>query len=341
MKIWHLPIEPYETRYTADWIQQFEDEFSKNNVEYETILGKTNSTKVTDGGVLDACGTHLFKFSQLVNLINRINAGDVHDRDVIFFSDLWFPGIESLFYIRAMLGIKFKICGILHAGTYDSADFTYRTGMRPWGEYLERSWLTEIDKIFVATQFHKTLILNGLKDVDTFADNKIVVTGLPFYAKKLREKYPVVRKENIVVFPHRLDPEKHPEKFDALVERLNKMAPELNITAIRTIESTKSRDEYFSLLAKSKVMVSFADQETFGYSTLESMALGNIVFVPNRLSYTETVPDGFRYNDDEPAMLAVKVINAIANYNEPVYDMNRWQFAIRHMIAECEEVSNV
>ena len=99
--------------------------------------------------------------------------------------------------------------------------------------------------------------------------------------------------------------------------------------------------ERFKLLAKSKVMVSFADQETFGYSTLESMALGNIVFVPDKLSYVETVPSSFRYTDCDITLLAIKVIDAVVNYNEPVYDMNKWRFAIRNMISECGEISNV
>ena len=54
--LYYIPIEPYETRYTADWIEQFERAFTGLDVEYKTILGKTNSTTVTNGGVLDACG---------------------------------------------------------------------------------------------------------------------------------------------------------------------------------------------------------------------------------------------------------------------------------------------
>ena len=44
-------------------------------------------------------------------------------------------------------------------------------------------------------------------------------------------------------------------------------------------------------------MVSFELQETFGYSTVEAMALQCCVIVPDRLSYVETVPPQHRYQN--------------------------------------------
>ena len=329
--LYYIPIEPYETRYTADWIYDYEMTFEMCNVRYTTILGKTTSTKVTTGGVLDACGTHLYKFSQLQDIINRIQEGKITDDDIIFFADLWFPGLESLFYIRNMLNLKFQICGIFHAGTYDEADITYRNHMRDWGRYLEACWFTDIDKIFVATEFHKQLLLSKSFIVEGLKD-KIYVTGLPFYADSLRHEYPIKKSnENILVFPHRMDVEKHPEVFDELIDWLLKK--NVKFTPIKTIVETKSREEYFNILAKSKVMVSFADQETFGYSTLESMALGNIVVVPNKLSYVETVPKEYRYNTKEECFNMV--FNALQNYSEPKYyspDIDEWQYSICRMI---------
>ncbi len=328
MRVFYIPIEPYKTRYTADWIKQFEHEFDVNNVCYETILGDTFSDTVTAGGVLDACGTHAYKFAQLQKLIVKLNSGDVHDGDVIFFADLWFPGIESLFYIRNMTGVKFKICGIFHAGTYDTHDFTYRNNMRSWGKWLEASWFAEIDKIFVATDFHKKLLLDGSIIIPRLAD-KIFVTGLPFYGNELREKY-LTKKEDIIVFPHRLDEEKHPECFNLFVDRLIQQG--FKFKSIKTIEETKSREEYFSILGKSKIMLSFAEQETFGYSTLESMALDNVVIVPNKLSYVETVPTEYRYDTLDEAF--DMLVHSLTNYQKPRYNdcFVKWENSIKNMI---------
>ena len=230
-----------------------------------------------------------------------------------------------MFYVRDITKKKFKIAGIFHAGTWDPFDFTSRNSMRDWGQHIELGWLHGIDIIFVATQFHKDLIVMNNGDFDP---NKIFVTGIPFYAKELQEKYPVTNKENIVVFPHRCENEKHPEKFD----RLQKKFPQW--TFIKTLEETNNRDEYFKLLAKSKVMVSFADQETFGYSTVEAMALGNYVIVPNKLSYRETVPNGFRYKPNKDKEVEELLKQFMASEELPNYEncLDKWSESIPKMI---------
>lgn len=329
--LYHLPIEPYETRYTADWIQQFENEFDKAGVPYKTILGTMLTSKINEGSVLDACGTNIFKLSQLQSMIQLINDGKVKDNDIIFFSDLWFPGIESLFYIRNITGIQFKVVGILHAGTYDPADFTCRTGMRNWGEYLEACWFEEFDMIFSATHFHKTLIINNSIINPALAD-KIKITGIPFYAKELATSYDTSKKENIVVFPHRVDKEKHPEIFD----EFSQLDCSKDYKFIKTIEETKSRQEYFELLGKSKIMLSFADQETFGYSTVEAMALGNVVIVPDKLSYRETVPGEYRYrNISEAVELYRRAVSGELKPNYP--ELNKWRYSIPNMLNELKQ----
>lgn len=323
MKVFHLPIESYNNRYTADWVRQFEYEFTQQGAEFVTI-GDSELRTIDEGSVLDAAGTHIYKFIQMMSLMTMIKAKQVQDGDVIFFADLWFPGIESLFYVRDITGIKFKIAGVFHAGTWDPHDFTCRNGMRGWAQHVELGWLHGLDMIFVATQFHKDLIVFNS---GSFDPNKIHVTGIPFYAAALKQAYPipVEQKENIVVFPHRTDIEKHPEKFDKLAKKF----PQWKF--VKTINTTKSREEYFQLLAKSKVMISFAEQETFGYSTVEAMALGNYVIVPDALSYRETVPKSFRYSNEKeiPALL-----EKLMGYSAPAFypELDKWALSIKNMI---------
>lgn len=290
MKIIHVPIEKVPTRYTMEWKEVFEKQFTAEKIEYITVEGETPVIPIETGSVLDAYGTNKYKLSQLTKLIDMVADGTIEDDDVIFFADLWFPGIEALFYIRDLSKKEFKIAGIYHAGTWDPYDFTSQNNMRDWGQHVELSWLHGVDTIFVATKFHKNMIVMNSGDFD---NAKIFVTGIPFNAKQLQTQYPFESKENIVVFPHRCNEEKHPEKFD----KLKKKYPQWRF--VKTLEETQTREEYFQLLAKSKVMISFADQETWGFSTLESMALGNYVIVPNGLSYRETVPDKeYRYDKD-------------------------------------------
>lgn len=322
MKIIHVPIEKVPTRYTADWVDQFETAFKLAKVEFVTVAPTKEEIPITTGSVLDAYGTNIYKFQQLNMIIEMIRDGQVTEDDVIFFADLWFPGLESLFYIRNLSNIDFKIAGVFHAGTWDPHDFTSRSGMRSWGQHIELGWLHGIDMIFVATQWHKDLIVMNSGDFD---ENKIFVTGLPFYANELRTRYPFEAKENIVVFPHRLHPEKHPEKFDRLAKKYPKWK------FIKTLESTSNRDEYFKLLARSKIMISFAEQETFGYSTVEAMALGNYVIVPNDLSYRETVPDKYRYNKEKDIYAMLEEF--MESDKIPVYpELEKWSTSIDKMI---------
>lgn len=325
MRIFHCPIESYDSRYTVDWVSQFERVFKENiEITFFKTIGDTSIRKIEDGCVLDACGTHMYKFKQLHELMTLIKNREIQDGDIIFFADAWFPGLESLFYVRAITGINFKIAGILHAGTWDPYDFTSRTNMRYWGQDVELSWLKGMDLIFVATQWHKDLIVMNSGDFDR---DKIFVTGLPFYAKELEKKYPIQEKENFIVFPHRLDIEKHPEKFERLARKYPKW------TFIKTMEKNFTRNEYFRVLARSKVMVSFAEQETFGYSTLEAMALGNFVIVPDSLSYREIVPSNYRYTkENQISDMLEKYMNG-PEFSYATYPkLSHWEDSINRMI---------
>ena len=205
--LWNVPIESLEERYSNQWNRWFPREFKRLGVEFYTIYGETLTDKIETGSFLDVYSTNYFKMSQLQQLIKLLYERKIKDKDVILFHDLWFPGIEALQYIRQGAGIDFKIMGILHAGTYDPNDFLTKSGMGYWGEHLENSWFKFIDKIFVATKFHKVLITTSRH----IEPKKIVVTGLPIYDEFSDTS---IKKENIVVFPHRLDKEKNPEEFD-------------------------------------------------------------------------------------------------------------------------------
>jgi N-methylhydantoinase A len=86
-----------------------------------------------------------------------------------------------------------------------------------------------------------------------------------------------------------------------------------------------NKDEFYKLVAKSKVMISFALQENFGFSMLEANYLGCKIVVPNRLVYPELYDIDDLYNTfDEACDL---VINNITNWdNEYGYFNNNITF---------------
>lgn len=284
--IWHMPLERYEERYTEQWWRWFNRAFINEKVSYRNIEGEQITTSIEEGSVLDVYGTNYYKMTQLANLIVHIQKGEVKDEDTIFFADLWFPGLEALQYIRNVTGKKFRITGVLHAGTWDKADFTYRTGMRDWGKFIEAGWLSFIDEVYVGSEFHKEIIEHYAGAMVELPPIK--VTGLPFEAEEVDR---TTTKENIVVFPHRLDPEKRPDLFE-------KLDPVEGWQFLKTKDVTNSKEEYYQLLGKAKIAVSFAEQETFGYAMLEALANGCYPIVIDGLSYASMdIYKDFRVKD--------------------------------------------
>lgn len=290
MKIWNVPIESLEERYSADWNHWFPLTFDEHNVEYETVYGEELTNKIEQGSFLDAIGTNYFKASQIQKLCKLLYERKIKDEDIIFFHDLWFPGIESLAYIRDALDLKFKIVGILHAGTWDEYDFLSKKGMTKWAENLENSWFQFIDAIFVATNFHKNLI-DEQRDVKC----PIHVTGLPIYPTC----YKRTKKEKIIVFPHRLDSEKQPEEFDRLERECKKLSQFKDWQFVKTKEVTKTKKEYYNLLNRSSIAISFALQETWGIAVQEALFCNCVPFVPDRLSYKEMYPSQLQFSSLE------------------------------------------
>mgnify|MGYP003539487827 CR=1 FL=1 len=183
--------------------------------------------------------------------------------------------------------------------------------MTRWARGIEQAWLSIFDTIFVGSEFHKTLI-----EAASVVPLNIHVTGLPFLSSEVRRD---LRKDKIVVFPHRLDSEKSPELFT----QLSKDCAMDGWSFIRTKDVCSSKEDYFNLLGKSAIAISTAQQETFGYAMLEAKANGCICIVPNSLSYaTMRIYNGQRYSDydelvsrlraamvDEPSFIEDKLLN--------------------------------
>jgi len=295
-KIINVPIEPIEHRYSTQWDKWFLSQFANQEIDVHTIYGTTASGKITHGAFLDLFDTNMYKTEQAKHIIEVLKTFDDSYKLVLFFHDLWFPDILKIAYIRDGMGFKnLHICGCLHAGSYDEYDFLNKTGMTPWAAAFENSLFAAVDKIFVATAFHKKLVMEK-REVPF---SKIAITGFPIYMEsfcKIREK------ENIVVFPHRLDSEKQPELFDKLEQRLKHTGWKF----IKTVEACRTKEEYYELLGKAKIAVSFALQETWGIAMQEAVFSYAIPICPNRLSYQEMYLKAYKADGFEETVQLVE-----------------------------------
>lgn len=310
-RLFIVTLEPIEKRYTKQWLTYWHKEFSKYFKYVENINGTILDDKIKKGRFLDINQTNIWKAEQTIKIAKKFQNGQIKDGDVFIFMDGWDFAITALRYMSQLNKVNIKIYAYWHAGTWDEYDFITQAGLRQWARFNEAGWFNACDGHFVATKFHKKLI----KDYFGKAINpkKIYVVGFPMdWDKEIysRIRKTKINKDDIVVFPHRIDIEKCPEVFDIVKDEITSFKP--NAQFIKTMEVTKDKKDYYQLLQKSKVVFSASKQETFGIGTVEAMCLRCIPIVPDRLSYVELYDREFRYKTDNE--MIIKVNNFLQGY---------------------------
>jgi hypothetical protein len=99
-------------------------------------------------------------------------------------------------------------------------------------------------------------------------------------------------KRDLILFPHRIAPEKQVEIFRDLKTHL----PQYEFVVCQDQQLTKN--EYHNLLGEAKIVFSSSLQETLGIGCYEGAILDAIPMVPDRLSYSEMYYEGFKYPSD-------------------------------------------
>jgi glycosyltransferase involved in cell wall biosynthesis len=202
-----------------------------------------------------------------------------------------------------LLGVSIRIGGLWHAGSYDPHDFLGRLiGDEPWVRLAEKSMYYTYDDNFFATDFHIEMFLRNQFGLDNpwieddveealaGKTDRIIRVGWPMeYLKGELAGYTKMEKKDIILFPHRIAPEKQVEIFRDLKEQL----PEYEFVICQERELTKN--EYHNLLGEAKLVFSANLQETLGISWYEGAVVDTIPMVPDRLSYSEMALDEFKY----------------------------------------------
>lgn len=305
--LWYLPLEQLDERYTGALYDHTIDDLEEKGINYEVIHGETLTTEVEAGQVLDAESRNYYAMSQIQELLKKVKTGEVTEGDVVFNQDFWHIGTSSLAYLRDLRDWDLPIYGFVCAGSFEKWDFVNLQGMTPWAKHLERMWGEIYEGLFVGNDRMRDMVLNVVKNPD-----KVHVTGLPLSQEWIYDRVeplPTEEKEDIIVFPHRWDKEKKPEKFNQLAARLgdqyrfvhttgrtgsigNGPKPHENVEVIR---NTDGKKQYYEILAKSKVIFSSALQDTIGNAMFEAINLGCTPVVPGG-QYDEYIPPRFRYS---------------------------------------------
>lgn len=339
-KIYIVPIEPLNERYTEQWYRNFPKHFIKEGFSVKMIDGTPLINHVDKGTFLDINSTIYYKSEQLKKIAKMFYKGEVKNGDVFFIMDLEFWGIETIRYMADLQNIKIKIYGFLHAGSYTTGD--YMEPMAPCGKYFEIGWMKICDGIFVGSKYHKQVIIN--KRLKPFASptdineitNKIFVSGNPFFIDEYgqHKDYNCEKKKQIII-SNRFDWEKRPNisldfaqiikhqmpdveivvttsrpKFKSNKKWLVEYARVLEERGIIKIYDNLSKDEYHQILSQSMVMLSNTIEENFGYCVVEACLYNTYPLVKNAYSHPELVKNDKRllFDDEDEIIDKIKYL---------------------------------
>jgi len=328
MTIFLVDLEAVETRYTGQWKSHVPAVLKKKGHNVQIISGPEDiPSATTPGAFLNFGGTNIYKARQVETMGRLFCNGAVRPGDHFVFTDAWHPGIVNLKYMSELLGIPVTTHGLWHAGSYDPQDFLGRlVGDKPWVRHAEKSFYHAFDHNYFATTFHiemfgKNLLGKDGYDPEANVTNKVVRTGWPMeYMEDTLTAYKNMPKRDLILFPHRIAPEKQVDIFRDLKEHL----PQYEFVVCQDQQLTKN--EYHNLLGESKLVFSANLQETLGISWYEGAIVDAIPMMPDRLSYSEMAYDTFKYPSEwteswdhyvanRPA-LCQKIIQYMDNYDK-------------------------
>ena len=314
-KLYYMGLEPYEGRYTLQLQNWNETAFKRRGINYEIVHGDIldNSKAIVTGQVLDAHGRSYYSLTQMASLVKKMKAGEITSDDVIFFEDMFTPGMEVLPYIMDQTdpGYQPRVFVRCLAQTIDPDDFLHVWDMQKWMGHYEKmldTWVTGILASNEEMVAHMKIAgweapiynISGL----AFDKNEVqsrVSTDKPFNERKLR-----------VVFAARFDQEKQPHFFMDLIERYAKINPGVEFAVLsggplrsnyqgyveraRALEQTHnfkiyenlSKNEYYSILQDSRVLFNCALQDWVSNTASEADALGTNCLYPAYRSFPET-----------------------------------------------------
>jgi hypothetical protein len=311
--IWIFSLEPIETRYTAQWHSHIPTLLKKSLGDQFNVVqidGVQKNSQLTPGAFLNFSDTNYWKSAQMCAFLEQHNQGKTSANDHFIFTDAWNPTVIQLKYMSDLLGFNWTLHGLWHAGSYDPQDFLGRlVGDKPWVRNAEKSFYHAFDYNYFATQFHIEMFFTNLLQNGPVTENpwfdedlaelragtltdKIVRTGWPMeYMDGILTPYKHMDKRDLILFPHRIAPEKQVEIFRDLKEHL----PQYEFVVCQ--DQQLSKNEYHNLLGEAKIVFSANLQETLGISCYEGALVDAIPMVPDRLSYSEMYLDEFKYPD--------------------------------------------
>ena len=318
-KLYYMGLESYEARYTLQLTEWNRRVFDRQGLDVVYVPGTTidNSQAISVGQVLDAHGRSYFSMSQMMNLVQLMKNGEVTSEDVIYFEDMFQPGMESLPYILDQ--VPADQCPRVYvrclAQSIDPDDFVHVWGMARWMGLYEQM-VNEFVTGVLATNEEMVAHMR----IAGWRAPIYNISGLAFGKAEVLERISGVDKvqpfENRTMrvgFAARFDQEKQPGFFMDLIEMWNNQgsypvefavfsggplrsnnpeyidrAKAMEAEGKLKIYDNLNKNDYYSLLNDTRVLFNCALQDWVSNTVSEADTLGCNVLYPAYRSFPET-----------------------------------------------------
>jgi glycosyltransferase involved in cell wall biosynthesis len=317
-KLFYMGLESYESRYTLQLTEWNRRVFKRREIEVVYVPGLTidNTKSISVGQVLDAHGRSYFAMSQMMNLVQMMRNGEVGIEDVVYFEDMFQPGIESLPYIMDQTDPdrRPRIFVRCLAQAIDPDDFVHVWGMAEWMSTYEKMVNSFVTGVLATNE-------------EMVAHMRIAgwkapiynISGLAFGKEEVLERIggggnirPFGLRTKRVGFAARFDQEKQPGFFLDLAEEYTRRHPDvvfavysggplrsnnpeyveraraLNARGVLEIYENISKNRYYELLNDTRVLFNCALQDWVSNTVSEADTLGANVLYPAYRSFPET-----------------------------------------------------
>ena len=312
-----MGLEPYKARYTLQLQEWNERIFKQRGINYVIVPGETlgNDQAIVTGQVLDAHGRTYYGMSQMMNLVKMMKAGNVGAGDVVYFEDMFQPGIESLPYIMKQIPItsRPKIYVRCLAQSIDPDDFVHVWGMTEFMGHYEKMVDSFVDGV-LATNEEMVMHMK----IAGWKAPLYNISGLAFGKSEVRSRVESIKpfsdRKHRVVFSARWDQEKQPDFYMDLIEEWHNRHPSsvvefaicsggklksnndsymqrtrnMQARGLLKVYEDLEKNEYYNIVNDSRVVFNCALQDWVSNTVSEADSLGCNVLYPAYRSFPET-----------------------------------------------------
>jgi len=315
VRIFYLPIEAYQERYTEllmGWTTEALMGMCSRAPDRKLVViegGGRPKDGIQIGRVLDAHGRSIWCLTQTIRLLEMLQQEPATRDDILYIDDMFHPGYEALPYLFEQVGRENWPAVYVrnHAQSVDQHDFTFP--MRRWMRHYEQMVCRTATGVICASQCHR----EAMQIANWHAP--IHVLGLPFNRDSVRaiagETQDREHRPARVMWASRWDSEKQPNIFLEMVERLSPQIEFVACTGSRELRGTDieavrwaerlerrgwlrivrgaTKKEYYGELAQCRAHFLSSLQDYVSYCLLDASALDVVSIAPAYKSFAEVL----------------------------------------------------